>query len=168
MARTRTDTAVGQIRTLFTLGRVGDRADGEMLESFKTHHAEAEAAFEELVARHGPMVLHVCRRVLRDPHDVEDAFQATFLILVRRAGSIRNCDALGGWLHRVALRVALRAKTDAAHRREAEQQAVARNPRNATLDDIERADVRTALARGARSDSRVLTARRSSRAISKG
>ena len=144
MAKTRTDSAVGQIRTLFTLGRVGDRADGEILESFKAHHVEAEAAFKELVARHGAMVLQVCRRVLRDPHDVEDAFQATFLILVRRAGSIRNCDALGGWLHRVALRVALRARTEAASRREAEQKAAPESSKP-DLDDVERAEIRTAL-----------------------
>ncbi len=144
MARTRTDSAGGQIRALFTLGRVGDRADGEMLEWFTTHHAEAEAAFEELVARHGAMVMEVCRRILRDPHDVEDAFQATFLILVRRAGSIRDCDALGGWLHRVALRVALRARNEAASRREAERK-IAPESSKAHLDDMERADIRTAL-----------------------
>src|SRR3954454_4851151 len=145
MATRRADSMLRQVRTLFSLGRVGDRADGELLEWFESHHAEAEAAFEELVVRHGPMVLDVCRRVLRDPHDVEDAFQATFLVLVRRAGSIRNRDNLGGWLHRVALRVALRAKTEAAHRREIEQQAVAPETSDPTLDDIERADIRTAL-----------------------
>ena len=70
----------------------------------------AEAAFEVLVLRHGPMVLGVCRRVLRDPHEVEDAFQATFLILARRAGSIRKREVLGGWLCKVAHRVAARAR----------------------------------------------------------
>ena len=63
-----------------------------------------------LVLRHGPMVLGVCRRVLRDPHEVEDAFQATFLILARRAGSIRKREVLGGWLCKVAHRVAARAR----------------------------------------------------------
>jgi polysaccharide export outer membrane protein len=105
MPTSRTNPALRQIRTLFGLGRVGDLTDGELLEWFQIHRAEAEAAFEELVGRHGSMVLDVCRRVLRDPHDAEDAFQATFLILVRRAGSVRDRDALGGWLHRVALRV---------------------------------------------------------------
>lgn len=145
MATRRTDTTLRRIRTLFSLGRVGDRADGELLEWFETHHAEAEAAFEELVVRHGAMVLDVCRRVLRDPHDVEDAFQATFLVLVRRAGSVRDRDALGGWLHRVALRVALRAKTEAAHRREVEQRAVAPGASDPILDNIERTDIRTVL-----------------------
>jgi RNA polymerase sigma factor (sigma-70 family) len=80
-----------------------------------------EAAFAAIVARHGPMVLAVCRRALRDPHDVEDAFQATFLVLVRRAGSIRDGEALGAWLHGVARRVAMRARATSARRRERER-----------------------------------------------
>ena len=137
---------LGQIRTLFSLGRVGDRADGEILEAFKTHQTEAEAAFAELVARHGAMVLEVCRRVLREPQDVDDAFQATFLILVRRAGGIRNCDALGGWLHRVALRVALRAKSEALHRREVELPTITPAEEEvAGDDDLERAEIRRVL-----------------------
>ena len=59
------------------------------------------------MARHGPMVLGVCRQLLRDPNDVEDAFQATFLVLVRKAGSLRRRDLLGNWLYGVAYRVAL-------------------------------------------------------------
>jgi RNA polymerase sigma factor (sigma-70 family) len=145
MAKTMYDSALGQVRTLFSLGRVGDRADGEILECFIAHHTEAEAAFEELVARHGAMVLEVCRRVLRNSGDVEDAFQATFLVLLRRAGSIRNRDAVGGWLHRVALRVALRARNEAAHRREAEQTAIAPDVSAETTNEAEWAEVRTAL-----------------------
>jgi RNA polymerase sigma factor (sigma-70 family) len=82
-----------------------------------------QTAFAALVERHGPMVLHVCRRVLRQEQDAEDAFQATFLILADKAGSIRKAEALASWLHGVAHRVALRAKRDAdrrhAHEREA-------------------------------------------------
>ena len=144
MAEIRTESASGQIRTLFSLGRVGDRADGEILAWFRNHHAEAELAFAELLARHGRMVLEVCRRVLRDPHDVEDAFQATFLVLVRRAGSIRNQDAVGGWLHRVAMRVALRARAEAARRRDVER-AAAIDASDVSEDQVERADLRTAL-----------------------
>src|SRR4051794_13608656 len=145
MATNRSDSVLRQIRTLFSLGHVGGRADGELLEWFEAHHAEAQAAFEELVARHGGMVLDVCRRILRDPHDVDDAFQATFLVLVRRAGSIRNRGALGGWLHRVALRVALRAKAEAARRRTAEQQAAAAGTSAPSPDDIERGEARRAV-----------------------
>ncbi len=73
--------------------------------------------------RHGPMVMSVCRGILRDPNDAEDAFQATFLLLVRKAGSIRKRSALGGWLHRVARHVAIQANSAAAQRRLHERQA---------------------------------------------
>jgi len=79
-----------------------------------------EIAFEALVARHGPMVLGVCRRMLTDHRDVEDAFQATFLVLVRRARQLGPRDAIGPWLYGVAARVALRARSEAARRRRLE------------------------------------------------
>jgi len=66
------------------------------------------SAFELLLWRHGPMVLRTCQAVLRDPHDAEDAFQATFLVLARKAGSIGRREALGGWLYRVAHRLAVK------------------------------------------------------------
>ncbi len=68
------------------------------------------------------MVLSVCRGILRDPHDAEDAFQATFLVLVKKGGTIRGRDALAGWLHQVAHRVAIQANTAAARRRTLERQ----------------------------------------------
>jgi RNA polymerase sigma factor (sigma-70 family) len=76
-----------------------------------------EAAFEALVTRHGPMVLGVCRRMLADRTDVDDAFQATFLVLVRRARHLGPRDAIGPWLYGVAIRVAIRARSEAARRR---------------------------------------------------
>ena len=98
-----------------------------------------ETAFAALVSRHGPMVLGVCRRALRDEHDVEDAFQATFLVLVRRAGSIRDGERVGHWLHGVAHRVAVRARANAARRRLREQTGIKIDPaldQSPPLDDV--------------------------------
>jgi RNA polymerase sigma factor (sigma-70 family) len=75
-----------------------------------------QSAFRDLVGRHGPMVLGVCRRILRDPHTAEDAFQATFLLLARKAGSVRKRGSVGPWLYGVAQRVALEARGAAARR----------------------------------------------------
>ena len=109
-------------QTLFDSGAAGALTDAQLLDRFEARRGDAEAAFEGLVTRHAPMVLGVCRRVLRDPNDVDDAFQATFLILATRAGSIRERGALGGWLARVALRMALRADEEGKRRREFERQ----------------------------------------------
>src|SRR5262245_37261318 len=99
-----------------------DLSDADLLERFRARHEEA--AFTLFVQRHGAMVLRVCRRVLGNPHDAEDAFQATFLVLMRQAGSIRKLASLGSWLHGVALRVAGKARARSAVRRERERQAI--------------------------------------------
>ncbi|MCI0456964.1 MAG: sigma-70 family RNA polymerase sigma factor [Gemmataceae bacterium] len=108
------------VRHLHTLAGPGEATDSELLERFTAQRQES--AFAALVRRHGPMVLGVCRRILGNAHDAEDAFQATFLVLVRKASTIRTGAALGGWLHEVATRLALRARASAANRRLHEQQ----------------------------------------------
>jgi RNA polymerase sigma factor (sigma-70 family) len=116
MGREGSSIVLRGLRTLWDEGRIGASTDEQLLERIADRGGGGEAAFEAIVLRHGPMVLGVCRRVLRNPHDVEDAFQATFLILASRAASIRNGEVLGGWLCRVAYRVATRARTLAARR----------------------------------------------------
>ncbi|CAN5786266.1 hypothetical protein BH23PLA1_BH23PLA1_14770 [soil metagenome] len=103
-----------QIETLFREGVVAGRSDAELLDRFVKKRDES--AFTAIVARHGPMVLGVCRRSLRDPGEVEDAFQATFLVLVRRSGTIRVDDSLGRWLYGVTRRVVARARRQAERR----------------------------------------------------
>lgn len=113
-----------QLPALFKIGAVGGLTDGELLGRFATRDGEAaELAFEALVERHGPMVLRVCRSVLRDEHAAEDALQATFLVLVRRAESVRKQDSVGAWLHGVALRVSACSRVASARRRKHEKRA---------------------------------------------
>jgi RNA polymerase sigma factor (sigma-70 family) len=120
----RDGAALRQFRALFSVGAFGALTDGQLLERFAMGHGEAaELAFAALVERHGPMVLRVCRAVLRDEHDAEDAFQATFLVLVRRTGSLWVSDSLGPWLYGVAQRVACSARAAEARRRRHEQKA---------------------------------------------
>src|SRR5262245_43708802 len=94
-------------------------SDAHLLERFVRRRDED--AFATLMERHGPMVLGVCRRVLRDPHDADDVFQATFLVLVRKAASLRRPERLGNWLYGVAYRIALQARAGAARRRARER-----------------------------------------------
>jgi RNA polymerase sigma factor (sigma-70 family) len=107
--------------------------DGTLLECFITQ--QDEAAFEALVRRHGPMVLGVCRRVLRNEADAEDAFQATFLVLVRRAGSIRPRGMVGNWLYGVAHNTARKAKAMNTRMRTREREAGARSKPEAVSED---------------------------------
>src|SRR5580704_18044230 len=101
--------------------------DAELLDRYA--RTGDPAAFELLVRRHGPLVLGACRRVLHDRHDADDAFQATFLILARKARSVRRAGALPAWLHRTARRVALRANAQAARRARHEQPLTIDPPR---------------------------------------
>jgi RNA polymerase sigma factor (sigma-70 family) len=110
--------AAGQVRD--------ERADAELLARFANQGDET--AFEILVLRHGPMVRHVCRRMLPRTEDAEDAFQAAFLVLLRRAKSIREGSLLGNWLYGVAYRVALRARARAAQRGALEKHGIAAEP----------------------------------------
>lgn len=112
-----------RIETLFRAGTLGGAGDGELLERFVRGGRSADAgdAFAALVERHGPMVVQVCRRVLDDPHEAEDAAQAAFLVLARRARSVRRGEAVGSWLFGVALRVSRRARARAAARRAVER-----------------------------------------------
>jgi len=107
MARGTSGAAVRDLETLLRSGAVGTLSDAQLLERFLTSRGEdAEDAFAAVVERHGPMVLAVCRRILRDPNDAEDAFQASFLVLARKARSIARRELLANWLYGVAVRTA--------------------------------------------------------------
>jgi RNA polymerase sigma factor (sigma-70 family) len=109
------------LRLLFDSGTVAGLTDGQLLERFAARSGEtSEMTFATLVERHGPMVLRVCRAVLRNEHEAEDAFQATFLVLVRKEESLWVRDSLGPWLYRVAYRIAVRANIVSGRRKRAE------------------------------------------------
>src|SRR5262249_52281674 len=119
-------TVLRHLRHLIGPASPGEVTDGHLLHRFVT--GRDEAAFAALVQRHGPLVLGVCRRLLRDANDAEDVFQATFLVLVRKARSLDRRGSLAGWLYTVAYRLALRLRADAARRREHERQAATMSP----------------------------------------
>ena len=119
MAGVHLGAALGQIHRLFDEGTLAGLPDARLLERYASERDEL--AFETLVKRHGRMVMTVCRGVVDDPNDADDAFQAAFLLLARKAGALWVHDSLGGWLHRVACRIALRVRSDAARRREMER-----------------------------------------------
>jgi RNA polymerase sigma factor (sigma-70 family) len=115
--------------TLVSVGTLTGLTDRELLGRFLDEPGVAgEDAFRALVARHGPMVLAFCRSMLKDPHAAEDAFQATFLVLVRKARSIWIRDSVGPWLYAVAGRVARRARRRSLHRHELDLSTIAEIP----------------------------------------
>jgi RNA polymerase sigma factor (sigma-70 family) len=115
------NAAVRDLQTLFDVGAMGVFSDGQLLDRFVARREGA--VFEAIVHRHGPMVWGVCRRVLRDHHDAEDAFQATFLVLARKAASVMPREKVGNWLYGVACQTAMKARVTKAKRRGRESQA---------------------------------------------
>ena len=116
--------AIREIRTLFDWGAIGSWTDKQLLAQLPTGGEGSEAALRVLIHRHAPMVMGVCRRVLGDEAAAEDAFQATFLVLVRKADSLQGCEVLTNWIYGVALRVAKKDKARTARRRVVERRAV--------------------------------------------
>jgi RNA polymerase sigma factor (sigma-70 family) len=116
----KTSSVVRQLDALWTSGSLTGMRDAQLLGRFaEARDSTAETAFRELIDRHGPMVMGVCRQIVRHPHDADDAFQATFLVLVRKARSIRVGESLAPWLYGVAYRTALRARAIASRYRSA-------------------------------------------------
>ncbi|HEV3145567.1 MAG TPA: sigma-70 family RNA polymerase sigma factor [Gemmataceae bacterium] len=109
-------------------------SDGQLLQNYLSRREEAALAI--LVRRHGPMVWGVCRRILHHSHDAEDAFQATFLVFVRKAASIASKELVGNWLYGVAYQTAMKARTMAAKRRERERQVIEMPEAEAVSHDL--------------------------------
>jgi|GEM_PF-2854728 len=131
-------TILRQIDLAFNGGTVGGLSDSELVARFVARRGPAaEAAFAALVHRHGPMVHRVCRAIVRDHHAAQDASQATFLVLARKAGSLRVEKSLGPWLHGVACRVSAKARAAAARRQAHEARVAGMTP---TLISDERRD----------------------------
>ena len=129
MAGMQDDGSLKDVHRLFQRGTVAALSDAELLDRFVSRRDEAaEAAFEALVERHGPMVYRVCRGVLRNVHDAEDAFQAVFLVLANRAGLIRSRGSLASWLFGVAHNVAYRLKRSATRRQALNQRFAGLSP----------------------------------------
>jgi RNA polymerase sigma factor (sigma-70 family) len=114
-----TSPVLRQLRRAALVQQGAGLSDGQLLRAFLNDHDEC--VFEALVRRHGPMVMGVCRRILRHTQDAEDAFQAAFLVLVRKAASLAGREIVGDWLHGTALRTALKARAKHARRREKER-----------------------------------------------
>src|SRR5215470_1731707 len=120
MATSPMSEVIQYLRRAVLLRHGAGLTDGQLLEDYLRRHDEA--ALAALVHRHGPMEWGVCRRVLANYPDAEDAFQATFLVFVRKAASIASKDLLANWLHGVAHQTALKARATVARRKGRERQ----------------------------------------------
>jgi RNA polymerase sigma factor (sigma-70 family) len=132
MARPHLRTLLRHIHHLAGPCAAAELSDRDLLERFAVRREEA--AFAALVQRHGPLVLNVCRRLLHQEQDAEDVFQATFLVLARKAGSVRWRDSVAPWLHAVAHRLALKARAEALRRQRHEREAAAKQGATAADD----------------------------------
>ena len=118
MADRQLGAVVDYLRHLTTLPLVEELSDGQLLGRFVGQRDEA--AFAVLLKRHGPLVWQLCRNLLQEAQDAEDAFQATFLVLVKQARAISKRESVSSWLHGVAYRIAFRARSDIRRRRDKE------------------------------------------------
>ncbi len=142
MAREPLNLLLRQIRRLS--GSPSEQSnDDQLLERFLADREET--AFAALVRRHGPMVFGLCRRVLGNEHDAEDVFQSVFLLLARKAASIRHPCSLGGWLHEVAYHLALRARENAARQQKHEREVGPMTPADDPTMEVSRRELRTLL-----------------------
>src|SRR5262245_35050074 len=137
MARVESGSVIRHIESLFEGASVAGLSDRQLIERFTAAGGEpaGEAAFAALVARHGPMVLGICRQLLADYQHAEDAFQAVFLVLAQKARTIRNPDLLGNWLYGVAIRTAGCARQRVARRRRREEGVAMKGPRSGSSAD---------------------------------
>jgi RNA polymerase sigma factor (sigma-70 family) len=140
MAGPRNDVILNYLRHVLGTPANGGVSDAELLRRFI--QGRDEAAFELLLWRHAGLVLHVCRQVLRDADEDEDSFQATFLVLIRKSGSISRKESLGGWLHRVAFHTALKLRQKLARRTTMERALDDFDAPALEKDDAERRELR--------------------------
>ena len=137
MAKGRHGDTLGSVQALFHSGTTVGLTDGQLLERFRCHGGGArEVAFAALVERHGPMVVRACRAILRDEHEAQDAFQATFLVLARKAGAgtLRVRDSVAPWLHQVAYRTSSCARATASRRKRHERRAAEMADRSVAVE----------------------------------
>src|SRR5579884_2570210 len=135
-------TLLHHLRSLAAKQASGALSDQQLLETFLTQRSEM--AFAALVQRHGPMVVSVCRRVLRNHHDAEDAFQAVFLVFVDKAARLRKQESVSSFLHGIAYHVAAKLKRTSA-RRTARERTQARPPFDDPCDDLTWRELRSVL-----------------------